>query len=347
MKNTVLGISIILSALFASYVETVSTERPQATVQPAHFHHLHLNSVDPSAAVEYYTRAFPEVTKASLAGFEAFKTTSRLSSLSGHIYILFSKVETAPLMQPQSAISHFGWNTPDARGDLERFHALKLQIVPLYADPDSTAVETSSDAFPGYLTKRQVADAKAKGMAPTRKGGFEYLKGPDGALIENFGDFPAERFTHVHMFHKDPVCAQRWYVTHLGATVAATHLHLGPRSTSGSGTSAARVDRCERPYAEPTYPAFVRDGRVREPSGYVLFDDIGLPMWPYPAGGLVSTRRQTVDHIGLSVVDLKSTVARLKKEGVVILEEIHRWGNTHAAMIEGPDQVALELIDGK
>ena len=29
------------------------------------------------------------------------------------------------------------------------------------------------------------------------------------------------------------------------------------------------------------------------------------------------------------------------------LEETHAWGNTQAAMIEGPDQVAIELVEVK
>jgi hypothetical protein len=40
-------------------------------------------------------------------------------------------------------------------------------------------------------------------------------------------------------------------------------------------------------------------------------------------------------------------VARLKSEGIKFLEEIHTWGNTRAAMIEGPDRVAIEIVEVK
>ena len=196
------------------------------------------------------------MTKGSLAGFEGIRTTSRLASRAGNIYVLFTKVNTPPPTQPDSAIWHFGWNTPDARRYMEKFRALNLRILPMYADPDGTVVEISSDAFPGYPTKQQIADAKAKGATPTHVGGFQYLRGPDGALIENFGNFPAERFTHVHMHHADPVCAQRWYATHLGATVAATHLHLGPTLVGDPGTAGAPGGDCKTPYAAPNWPAF-------------------------------------------------------------------------------------------
>lgn len=66
---------------------------------------------------------------------------------------------------------------------------------------------------------------------------------------------------------------------------------------------------------------------------------------PWPGGGLVSTRGRIVDHWALSVPDLASTVARLKGEGITLLEEIHAWGNMRAAMIEGPDRAAIELVE--
>ena len=39
--------------------------------------------------------------------------------------------------------------------------------------------------------------------------------------------------------------------------------------------------------------------------------------------------------------------ARLKRENVKFLEEIHPWGNSRAAMIEGPDRIAIELVEVK
>ena len=40
-------------------------------------------------------------------------------------------------------------------------------------------------------------------------------------------------------------------------------------------------------------------------------------------------------------------MARLKREGIKFLEEIHPWGNTQAAMIEGPDRIAIEIVEVK
>jgi hypothetical protein len=128
--------------------------------------------------------------------------------------------------------------------------------------------------------------------------------------------------------------------------VAATHLHLGPGQDVTVPGPEDGEDDCRKPYTEATYPAFGREGRIREPSGYVLFDDVGLPIWPHP-GKLVSTRGQVVDHVALSVQDLGATLERLKSEGVAVLQGVHDWGDTRAAFVEGPDRVALELIEAR
>jgi hypothetical protein len=180
---------------------------------------------------------------------------------------------------------------------------------------------------------------RAKGMEPSRKGGFGYLRGPDDAMIENAQEGTVERFNHVHMYHEHPLCAIRWYAIHLGAT--------NPRGTGGAPVVMDNGD-CKRLYSPPTWPSFFKfPGFVREPSGSVLFDDINILIRPWPGGGLVSPRGHIVDHWALSVSDLESTVARLKSEGIKFLEEIHAWGNTRAAMIEGPDRVAIEIVEVK
>lgn len=317
-------------------------ERPSPR---ASFHHLHLNSTDPGAAIDFYARAFTTVTRTAWHGIDGLTTTSRLSTRPGNIRVLFDKADQVamPGRQSQSAVAHFGWNVPAARSYLEKFRGLQLSLVAMHVDPEGTSVEISSDALPGYLTAKQIADARTKGVVPTRAGGFLYLQGPDGAVIESYGDFPAERFTHVHMYHRHPICAQQWYARHLGAYVAATHLHLGPGHTDQGPADPGAADDCKRPFAEPTYPAFGKEGRVRHPDGYVLFDDVGLPIWPY-GGDLISTRGQVVDHIGLGVHDLRATLARLRTEGVTVLEDVRQWGDTLAAFVEGPDRVVLELV---
>jgi 4-hydroxyphenylpyruvate dioxygenase-like putative hemolysin len=62
---------------------------------------------------------------------------------------------------------------------------------------------------------------------------------------------------------------------------------------------------------------------------------------------LVGTRGQLYDHVALSVADLDAWVAKLRAEGVKILQEPYRLGDTRAVMIEGPSLEAIELVEIK
>ena len=57
------------------------------------FHHLHLNSVDPDAAVEFYTRRFPTSSKTSWGGLPALASPN-------DVLVLFTKVPAAPATSP-------------------------------------------------------------------------------------------------------------------------------------------------------------------------------------------------------------------------------------------------------
>ena len=115
----------------------------------------------------------------------------------------------------------------------------------------------------------------------------------------------------------------------------------------GAPAAPASGDCHTTAYAPPTWPSFAKTGFVREPSGGVNFDDFSISIRPWPGGGLVSTRGKIVDHWALGTAALDATVARLKREGVKFLEEIHPWRTTRAAMIEGPDRIAIGLVEVK
>ena len=333
------------------------TAEPRASGPPSteaiRFHHVHLNSVNPTAAAEYYPKPFAlSATKTTFNGYEAVKT--------GNVYLLFTKVSSPPqneLTGPQTSVWHFGRNTPNSRQYDEKFRAMGLEIAQMWDAADGKLVDMSSDTLPGLPTQEQILEMRAKGTQPTRVGGFGYLRGPDGAMIENAQAGTVERFNHVHMYHEHPQCAMEWYSAHLGARVpqgrggAAPTQGTGsaaPQSQSGSAPGARAAADCRtKTYAPPTWPSFAKTGFVREPSGSVFFDDIGILIRPWPGGGLVSPRGKIVDHWAVSTADLNATVTRLKGEGIKLLEEIHAWGNSRAAMIEGPDRVAIEVVEVK
>src|SRR5436309_6097239 len=112
-------LAVILLAVMATSIRIhrpVLAQSPPK-IAPVHVHHVHLNSVDPKAAAAYYPKAFAESASATtFNGYEAVKT--------GNVHLLFTKVSTPPqteLTGPQTAVWHFGWNTPDSRKYNERF----------------------------------------------------------------------------------------------------------------------------------------------------------------------------------------------------------------------------------
>jgi hypothetical protein len=299
------------------------------------FHHLHLNSTDPDAAIAFYARQFPSTAKGSWGGFPALKSPN-------DVIVLFTKVDTPPTSEPQSAIWHFGWHVTDSRRSLDNYKSRReVELLPLYTSEEGGSVLISSDTWPGQggvlgLTKAQIAEARRTGLGSAGSGGFAYMKGPDNALVEYAGDHPAERFNHVHLYQEDPLCAQFWYQKHLNAP---------PRAGWG-GAPVSEAD-CKVPRgADRTWPALNREGMFRSPRAGVEFGDVAL-IWYANQGDrpLVGSRGQLQDHIALSVADLDAWIDKLRSEGVVFLEEPYALGDTRAVMIEGPSREALELVE--
>jgi catechol 2,3-dioxygenase-like lactoylglutathione lyase family enzyme len=335
LKIKTLILATILVLMFAPRGDSQTAGQADALPAPG-FHHLHLNSVNPDAAIDFYMKEFPSTTKTTVAGFPALKA--------GKVYVLFTKVSAPPPTEPQTAIWHFGWHVVDVRKNLAMYKERKeVKLLPLYTSDEGGSVLVSSDTFPGTggvlgLTKSQLAEAKAAGVKPAGGAGFAYLQGPDGAIIEYQGNMPVERFNHVHMYQEDPFCAQLWYQKHLNATV--------PPPAAGAVQHTEADCKVER--SEPSWPGLEKQGTIRKPSAGVLFDDVAM-MWYERQGDqpLVSTRGHLADHVGLSVTNLDAWIAKLQKEGVKFLQKPYKFGDTRAVMIEGPSREALELIELK
>ncbi|MFN0084744.1 MAG: VOC family protein [Blastocatellia bacterium] len=261
---------------------------PQSAETPG-FHHVHLNSLDPAKAAEFYTRTFDVTRKTRLAGFEAVQ--------SENIFLLFDKVKAAPATAPDSAIWHFGWGSTAMESDYQRHQA-------------------NGVSFATPLTRL------GSGLL------FAYMKAPDGALVE-INTSGTRAFIHAHLYSAAPLCAADWYVKHLGA--ASRSQRTGP---------------CEVPFAAPSEPL----GVIRSPATTVRFGEISLIIYPQQRPEkLVSPRGRAIDHIALKVSDLAGMLARLRQAGVKVLEAPHPFGDSEsrAAMIEGPDAIAIELIESK
>lgn len=310
----------------------VTAQQPLLT--PA-FHHLHLNSINPDAAIEVYTKLFPATSKTTFAGQPALHSPN-------NVLLLFNKVAAPPPTQPQTAFWHFGWHVTDVHKSIQAFVERGATLLPLYTGDGSGTVFTSADTWPGTggalgLTQAGIADAKAKGVTPTFGAGFAYLRGPDDAMVEYQGNMPVERFNHVHFFHDQPFCAQIWYRTHLNVPV-----RLAPNQPVRTADNC-RVERGP----DKTWPALEHAGMYRTPSiTNTVFGDVSL-FWYMNQGDTPAapSRGHLMDHIALSVTDLDAWVAKLRDGGVTFLQQPYTVGEHRAVMIEGPSREAIELIE--
>jgi len=334
MATRALTLAATLTAV-SMITGSAATAQPNALPPPG-FDHLHLNSVNPDAAIAFYVREFPSTSKTTWGGMPALASPN-------NVLVLFNKVDRQPVSDPQvTAFWHFGWHVTDVRKNMELYKTRpEVKLMPLYTTDEGGSVLVSSDTWPGTggilgLTKAQIADAKAKGVKPLGGAGFAYLQGPDQSLVEYQGNMPAERFNHVHMYQEDPFCAQLWYRTHLNASL--------PQNAQPRAEADCKVPRGP----DRSWPALEQQGMFRTPTTGVLFGDVAMNWYMRQTDKpLVSTRGHLMDHVALSVTNLDAWVAKLRGEGVRFLEQPYRLGDTRAVMIEGPSREAIELVEVK
>ena len=327
------------SLFFAAIVAGLSLGPARAADLPApSFHHLHLNSVNPGAAIAFYVKEFLTTSKSTWGGFPALASPN-------HVLILFNKVAAPPPADPEAtAYWHFGWYAVDERKSLALYKTHpEVTLAPLYTTDEGGSVLVNSDTWPGIgsvlgLTKAQIAEAKEKGVQPLGGAGFAYMRGPDHALIEYAGNYPEERFNHVHMYQEDPFCAQLWYQAHLNAT---------PRVVPGAPLRTQADCKVARG-TERSWPALSQGGMFRAPTAGVSFGDVAMNWYMRQTDTpLADTRGHLMDHVGLGVSDLDAWIAKLKGEGVTFLKGPYRLGTTRAVMIQGPSREAIELVEVK
>lgn len=319
---------------------SASARSQGAALETPGFHHLHLGSTNPDAALAFYTKAFPSTSATTWGGMPALRSPN-------NVLVLFTRLDQPASTQPQTAMWHFGWHVTNERAAIARMRAAGVTVLPLYTNDEGGTVSISTDTYPGTggvlgLTKDQLAQAKRNNVQPEGVAGFAYIRGPDDALVEVQGDMPAERFNHVHMFQDDPFCAQVWYQKHLGVRPSP------PRP--GAPVEAARTEASCRVArgSDRTWPSLDVEGSYRTPSAGVVVGDVALN-WYMRQGNqpLAGTRGHLMDHVALSVTNLDAWVAKLRAEGVRFLEQPYRLGEGRAVLIEGPSREAIELVEVK
>jgi catechol 2,3-dioxygenase-like lactoylglutathione lyase family enzyme len=319
-----------------------------AAVMPR-LHHVGLNTVDAERAIAWYLKVWPAATRTTVAGFPAVR---------GDMLVLFNTVARPPAgawdnnlhrAVEQSAFWHIGANT-NTTDIKDRLNAVGVFHLPLYISPTDSTKQVWRSGLAPYAGTPSAAQLATAGPAAPRDGGFSYVVAPDGVLFELTGG-PGTRdsFSHIHFYHEQPLCAANWYVEHLG-------LELPPvRDSSGKATPRAPWNPCAVPYGEAGWPSLEPIGTIRQPQGSVRFGNGTMSWYPRQCVGtrcgrdqkLVSSRGQVLDHVAFSVEGFDALYAKLRREGVKILETPHAFGETRAFMIEDPDGLAIELVDAR
>jgi catechol 2,3-dioxygenase-like lactoylglutathione lyase family enzyme len=309
-------------------------------------HHVGLNSVDPERAVDWYLRLWPSATRTEIDGRPA---------VASEMYLVFTQVDDPPdgafdptLGRPerQSPFWHIGAFLDTTDGD-RRLGALGMTHLPLYTGPDGGTVWRSGlTRYAGIVTAEGLSAAEP---AAPRPGGFSYVLAPDGVLFElTGGPSTSASLSHVHLFQEEPLCAANWYVETLGMSLPPI------RNEDGSAAPRPPHEPCEAPRGQAGWPSLEPIGTLRQPRAGVVHGNGNMSWYPRQCVDgrcredrpLVPSRGQVLDHIAFRVEDVEAWHTWLRSWGVVVLEAPHPFDAGRAIMIEGPDGLAIELVDG-
>ena len=187
-------VAVTVALLVAVFDGAVGSARADSTEPDAHFHHLHLNALDPAACIDFYTSKF-DCEKAKFIGLSDAVWAQKS-------WLLFNKVTKAPPWEFTSAIWHFGWGAEDMKATYQKQLDMKTKFF--------TPITPLGATF--Y---------------------YAYVEGPDHALIE-LNTANHHHFGHLHLFSEDPVAAGEWYMKHFGAKRRGTGpISREPRFYSG------------------------------------------------------------------------------------------------------------------
>jgi catechol 2,3-dioxygenase-like lactoylglutathione lyase family enzyme len=183
---------ILLSiVLFAFAPLSLLAQDTPAEGPKAHFHHLHLNVVDPVAAADFYISKFA-CEKAKFADKQEAIWAQKS-------WLLFNKVKTAPKLDLTSAVWHLGWGAENMKETYAKQQAMGTKFFePLNDISDIGGRVGAKDLF--Y---------------------YAYVQSPDNALIE-LNTASHHNFGHLHLFSADPVSAAEWWGKHFGVRLSSS-----------------------------------------------------------------------------------------------------------------------------
>lgn len=165
---------------------TAAASPDSPLIAGAHFHHVHINAVDPQASIAYYLKHF-NAKPAKFAG-----TTDAVWVQKS--WLMFDKVPVKASTRINSAIWHIGWGAPDAKQEFKR----QTQLGNTFFQPLTDISTASSNWDPDTFY-------------------FMYVASPDRTLIE-LNTAPTDKFGHLHLLSENTAAAADFYMKFFGAT---------------------------------------------------------------------------------------------------------------------------------
>ena len=163
-----------------SLVALVSSRATAQTVEPARFHHVLINAVNPQKSIDFYRTTFGAVPinfRGVSQGLFVEKS-----------FILFNKVDQPAESKLNTGIWHIGWGGVDVPNEFEWW-------------------------------KKAGKDFQTPVTPLGNNNFYMYFNGPDKELIE-INTMGHHRFAHVHLLCTDVNAAADWYAQHLGLTAS-------------------------------------------------------------------------------------------------------------------------------
>jgi catechol 2,3-dioxygenase-like lactoylglutathione lyase family enzyme len=298
-------VSLSLAALLLAALAGLSQNEPLAPL--AHFHHLHLNSVDPQAAIEFYATKL-ECERRKFAGAQDAIWTH-------NSWLLYTKVATPPKSEITSAIWHMGWG----------------------GGPDmQTTYQKQVDSGTKFQTPITDISDQCDGKGGNGRFFFSYIDAPDHALIElNTTAAGNTHFGHVHLLSADPIAASEWYMHEFGLI----------RRGQGPPSREPRF-RCGR-QTGPSVSLMMDDVSVIiYPVGNAkaAFPDAwkGREELESSKGHAIDHLGFSVDNLDKTLERLRKDGVTVTEDPRSIL-----GGKIKYAFIEGPDRIRIEVIEDR
>lgn len=272
---------------------------------PAHFHHLHLNTTDPQAAIEFYNARL-ESEKRKFAGAQ--------DAVWAHqAWLLFTRVSQPPKSEITSAIWHMGWG-----GGEHMKESYQHQL----------------DAGTKFRTPLTDISDQCDGKGGNGRFLFAYIDAPEHALIElNTTAAGNTRFGHVHLLSNDPIAAGEWYTKEFGLRPrTATPPSREPRYRCGRQTGPA-VSLMMDDVNVIIYP--VGNAKAAFPEAWKGREDLESSK-----GHSIDHLGFRVDNLDGTLARLKKDGVKVTDEPRTVLN-----GRVRFAFIEGPDHIRIEVLE--